>query len=126
MTAEGLLCRQYLGWAQTDDRLRRGADSLIKELPVWKSGERDVYYWYYATQVCHHMEGKHWRTWNNTMKVLLPKHQVQAGDERGSWDPRGDEWGNEGGRLFVTCLSTFMLEVYYRHLPIYQIDFMAN
>ena len=23
------------------------------------------------------------------------------------------------GRLFVTCLSIYMLEVYYRHLPIY-------
>jgi len=125
MTAEGLLCRQYLGWSQTDKRLKKGVQSLNSNLPVWKNGERDVYYWYYATQVCHHMEGDYWRTWNDTMKVLLPKHQVQSGPERGSWGPKGDEWGTEGGRLFVTCLSTFMLEVYYRHLPIYQIDLTA-
>ncbi len=130
MTAEGLLCRQYLGWSQSDPRLRSGADYLIKNLPSWESDKpdvlRDVYYWYYATQVCHHMEGKYWRTWNNAMKVVLPEHQVQEGRERGSWDPKNDEWGSEAGRLYVTCLSTFMLEVYYRHLPIYQTGFLGS
>lgn len=126
MTAEGLLCRQYLGWKQNDQRLRRGATFLTNNLPTWERNERDVYYWYYATQVCHHMEGKYWRTWNDRMKVLLPKHQVQEGDERGSWDPNGDEWGEQAGRLFTTCLSTFMLEVYYRHLPIYKSEVLGG
>ncbi len=126
MTAEGLLCRQYLGWSQSDRRLRKGAKFLIKNLPSWERGERDVYYWYYATQVCHHMEGHYWRTWNDTMKVLLPEKQEQSGRERGSWDPEGDEWGNQGGRLYVTCLSTYMLEVYYRHLPIYQANIFGG
>ncbi len=120
MTAEGLLCRQYLGWSRSNRRLHRGVDILLENPPTWKGGERNVYYWYYATQVCHHMEGKHWRAWNRVMREEIPQHQVRDGKERGSWDPRGDEWGAEGGRLFVTCLSTYMLEVYYRHLPIYQ------
>jgi len=126
MTAEGLLCRQYLGWSQSDPRLRRGAQYLTNNLPTWERGERDVYYWYYATQVCHHMEGKYWRKWNDAMKVVLPNNQVQEGRERGSWHPTGDEWGNSAGRLYVTCLSTFMLEVYYRHLPIYQMDALSG
>jgi len=126
MTAEGLLCRQYLGWSQGDNRLERGANALLQNLPAWERGERDVYYWYYATQVCHHMEGRHWRTWNDTMKVVIPQHQVKQGRERGSWDPAGDEWGTEGGRLYVTCLSTYMLEVYYRHLPIYKADLLGS
>ncbi len=126
MTAEGLLCRQYLGWPHDDKRLQRGADILIDNLPSWERGDRDVYYWYYGTQVCHHMEGKHWRAWNERMKSLLPERQVQEGKERGSWDPNGDEWGDQAGRLFTTCLSTYMLEVYYRHLPIYKTDLVTG
>ncbi len=122
MTAEGLLCRQYLGWSHTDGRLLRGADYLLESLPCWDGKTRNVYSWYYATQVCHHMEGRHWRTWNRVMREVLPRNQVSKGRERGSWDPNGDRWGNSGGRLFVTCLSTYMLEVYYRHLPIYRAE----
>lgn len=125
MTAEGLLCRQYRGWLHADPRLQEGADLLVANLPRWDEGRRDVYYWYYATQVCHHMESQHWRSWNEVMRKLLPAKQEREGVERGSWDPRGDRWGAAGGRLFVTCLSTYMLEVYYRHLPIYQLDLLS-
>ncbi len=125
MTAEGLLCRQYLGWQHDDERLTLGADLLLEHLPKW-GRNRDVYTWYYATQVCHHMEGRHWRTWNDVMKTVIPQHQVQEGRERGSWDPQGFRWNTEGGRLFVTCLSTYMLEVYYRHLPIYQMELIGG
>ncbi len=118
LTAEGLLSRQYLGWAHNDVRLRNGVDFLIANLPDWN--DRNVYYWYYGTQVCHHMEGKDWRKWNEVMRQLLPEHQEKQGPERGSWDPNGDRWGDAGGRLYVTCLSLYTLEVYYRHLPIYQ------
>jgi hypothetical protein len=54
------------------------------------------------------------------MKPMLVKAQVKAGREAGSWDPDGDKWGQFGGRLYVTCLSTYILEVYYRHLPLYE------
>lgn len=118
MTAEALLCRQYLGWDRNDPRLTKGVRLLLKDfMPVW--GKRDVYYWYYATQVMHHMEGEEWNQWNNAIKKILVTNQVKTGKERGSWNPEGDEWGPYAGRLYVTCLSTYMLEVYYRHLPIY-------
>ena len=118
MTAEALLCRQYLGWKRDDPRLTKGVSLLLRDyMPLWN--KRDVYYWYYATQVMHHMEGEEWNKWNNTLKKMLVGKQVRSGKERGSWDPEGDEWGPYAGRLYVTCLSTYMLEVYYRHLPIY-------
>ena len=120
MTAEGLLCRQYLGWKRDDPHLRAGTDYLLQQLPDWKT--RNVYYWYYATQVTHHMGGKPWRRWNEVMRILLPAKQIKKGNERGSWDPQGHPRGGEGGRLYVTCLSLYMLEVYYRHLPIYRHD----
>jgi hypothetical protein len=118
LTAEGLLCRMYLGWERDDPRLQTGVRYLLDNLPVWS--EQNVYYWYYATQVMHHVEDSPWRTWNEQMRKLLPEKQVRRGRERGSWDPGGDRWGSDGGRLYVTCLSLYTLEVYYRHLPLYQ------
>ena len=117
MTAEALLCRQYLGWYRHDPRLTRAVE-FLGDYPVdW--GKRDVYYWYYATQVMHHVGGQPWVKWNRVMRQELPEHQVRSGRLRGSWDPDGDAWGNTAGRLYTTCLSTYMLEVYYRHLPLY-------
>lgn len=122
MTAEGLLCRQYLGWRRDDPRLVQGVELLMLSLPRYE--DRDVYYWYYGTQVMHHMEGKYWSAWNGALRDLLVKHQEKTGLEKGSWDPLGehpDRWSNlgQGMRLYTTCLSLYMLEVYYRHLPIY-------
>jgi serine/threonine protein kinase len=122
MTAESLLCRQYLGWSQNDPRLIKGAQYVADNPP--KSTERDVYYWYYATQLLHHMEGRLWNNWNTVLRDLLVSSQELKGLERGSWDPRGanpDVWAarGQGGRLYVTCLKLLMLEVYYRHLPLY-------
>ena len=96
----------------------RASTTCSPTCPTWD--KRNVYYWYYATQVLHHMEGTPWRAWNEEMRKLLPEKQVTRGRERGSWDPDGDRWGDDGGRLYVTCLSLYMLEVYYRHLPLYQ------
>lgn len=118
MTAEGLLCRQYLGWKHDDPRLRGGVELLLQNLVNYD--EQDLYYWYYATQVLHHMGGEDWDKWNKVMRQAVPEHQVKEGRERGSWDPTSDRWGNHGGRLYTTCLSCYLLEVYYRHLPIYQ------
>src|SRR5207249_1155346 len=93
MTAEALLCRQYLGWKRNDARLQSGAKYLLTHLPEWKSADRDVYYMYYATQVCHHMGGDFWQKWNVVMREQLPSNQIKEGKESGSWDPSGDKWG---------------------------------
>ena len=37
----------------------------------------------------------------------------------GSWAPDDAKWGKSGGRHYTTCLNLLMLEVYYRHLPLY-------
>lgn len=123
MTAEALLCRQWLGWARNDERLVNGTNWIVEPRNLISYGRgRDVYYWYYATQLCHHMEGDWWQKWNDVMRQALPEQQVKTGRETGSWDPdkpTQDQWAPYGGRLYVTCLSIYMLEVYYRHLPLY-------
>jgi hypothetical protein len=120
VTAEGLLCRQYLGWPQADPRLVAGLEILMAENVLdFESDRKDVYAWYYITQVAHHMEGDPWRRWNDQLRGVLPREQVANGRHKGSWDPSLDRWGHIGGRLFVTSFCTYMLETYYRHLPLY-------
>jgi hypothetical protein len=119
MTAEGLLCRQYLGWEKTDARLVKGLDYLGRNPIRFTKTKMDVYYWYYATQAMHHMGGEHWKQWNSVMRESIPKEQLKTGDERGSWDPSRDTH-RSAGRMYTTCLCIYMLEVYYRHLPIYK------
>lgn len=117
MTAEALLCRQYLGWKRDDPRLVAGVEYVsLNPIDFMRSNS---YYWYYATQVLHHMDDQHWDLWNEVMRVELPERQEKEGRERGSWSPTGDRWGSHGGRLYMTAMCTYMLEVYYRHLPIY-------
>ena len=119
MTAEGLLCRQYLGWKHDHPMMFEGLNELRLQWPFDLSNH-NVYYWYYATQVFHHYGGPMWREWNDQMKVKLPALQIKEGNDRGSWAPQDDRW-SIGGRLYTTCLSIYCLEVYYRHMPIYDL-----
>ncbi|HEX4144809.1 MAG TPA: prenyltransferase/squalene oxidase repeat-containing protein [Pirellulales bacterium] len=120
MTAEAHLCRQLLGWKQNDPRLVNGGKLVLLHPLKYEGGvHSDVYQWYYATQMCHNMEGRVWDAWNRTMRVEVPAHQVKEGAEAGSWDSRWDQWGPWAGRIYTTCMSLYILEVYYRRLPIY-------
>jgi hypothetical protein len=119
MTAEGLLCREYLGWHRSDPRLMRGCETLAKAPVSSDFRERAYYYWYYATQTLHHFGGEPWQAWNEVMREALPSMQLSQGKERGSWPPEGDEHSSSGGRLYATCFAIYCLEVYYRHLPLY-------
>ena len=126
ISAEGLLCRQYLGWTQDDPRLAAGIELLIAEKPFDYENDKDVYAWYYITQVTHNLQGDAWTRWNERLRDVLPRTQILKGREKGSLDSSLDKWGHHGGRLFVTCMCTFMLESYYRHLPVYANSQLGN
>lgn len=118
MTAEAILCRMYLGWKKDDARLDTAIRWLVQDHPPRRS-DRNLYYWYYGTQVMHHYGGKPWETWNDRVRGLLIESQESRGNYPGSWDPRDFEWGRRGGRIYTTSLAVCTLEVYYRHLPIF-------
>jgi hypothetical protein len=122
ISAEGLLCRQFLGWRRDDPRLVAGIEMLIGPHPIDWQNDKDVYAWYYITQVAHHLGGDVWQRWNERLREVLPAMQVTKGPAKGTWDPALDKWGHIGGRLFVTCFCTSMLEVYYRHLPLHGVE----
>ena len=119
MSAEALLCHQYLDMPRHDPTLEAGARYLRTVLPQPK--KESSYYWYYGTQVMFHLQGDDWKTWNQAMKPLLLNTQVKEGHEAGSWPPE-DQWDNPGGRLLATSLRVLILEVYFRHLPLYKFD----
>lgn len=115
-TAIGLLCRMYLGWKKDEPALQRGAAFISARGP----SPNDMYYNYYATQVMHHLGDDYWPKWNVVMRDQLVNSQVKSGHMLGSWDVPGGGHANEaGGRLYVTSMATMILEVYYRHMPIY-------
>ena len=122
MSAEGLLCREYLGWKRDDERLAKGCE-LLTNHPVANDVRQRAYYtWYYSTQTLHHYGGEPWQKWNLAMRVELPRMQVMDGKDKGSWPPQGDDHATSGGRLFSTCFALYCLEVYYRHLPLYGVS----
>jgi hypothetical protein len=111
LTAVGVVCRQYMGWKPERVELKRGIDILKMHPPP--TGGKTVYY-YYATQAMRHFGGEEWVSWNSKMQELLLESQVD-----GSWSPNMDELGKQGGRVMVTSLSLLILEVYYRHVPLF-------
>jgi hypothetical protein len=118
MTAEALLCLQYLGAPVNDPSLQAGVEWLLKHLP--QQGSETSYYWYYGTQVMYHLQGPPWQQWNRALRDMLVRTQHKDGDLAGTWDPR-DQWESQAGRIYATSLRLLMLEVYYRHLPLYQL-----
>ena len=123
MTAEALVCRILLGWRRSDPRLASGVQLILDTPPSFTEHyQRDVYYWFFATQALYHYGGNEWLTWNSKMREDLLMYQEREGTAKGSWNPERpakDAWGKQYGRLYTTCMSLYILEVYYRHLRIY-------
>jgi hypothetical protein len=116
-TAIGLLCRMYLGWKQDHPALQEGVNFMAQKGP----SKSNMYYNYYATQVMRHNEGDKWKEWNVKMRDYLIQEQAKQGHAMGSWHFGGGDHGAErGGRMYCTSMATMILEVYYRHMPIYR------
>ena len=141
ISAEAILGKLFLGTPPDTPHVITIIDRLLMEAPIGfpeslKQNNRtqefakinsrgmnvavkNIYAWYYITQVCHHVGGRVWRQWNSVMSELLPENQEIGGANRGSWSPVHDLYGVKGGRLFTTSLCACMLETYYRHLSLY-------
>lgn len=115
--AIGLLCRMYLGWTKDTPALKTGVQRISRARP----SRINLYYNYYATQVMRHYGGTEWKTWNNSMSSFLLQKQEKSGHQKGSWHLGSSAMnGRSGGRLYYTALATMILEVYYRHVPLYE------
>ncbi|MDP7277962.1 MAG: terpene cyclase/mutase family protein [Planctomycetaceae bacterium] len=132
MTAEGLLCRQWLGWPRDHPQLENGVGYLLgpKHRPRWQDGRRNVYSWYYTAQVLHNMGGPEWEQWYRDARDQIASHQLRTGsvrrgsDVRGSWHPgqpigQAAEKSDIAGRLYLTAMCVLVLETPYRHAGLY-------
>ncbi|MBT5017481.1 MAG: terpene cyclase/mutase family protein [Planctomicrobium sp.] len=126
MTAEGLLCRQWLGWPKNHLPMRDGVKFLISEknLPEWKPNRRNVYAWYYTAQTLHNIGGENWKNWFERTLPLIVQGQQSSGKDRGSWHPlrplgAPQERSQDAGRLYLTVMCVLILETPYRHAPLY-------
>ena len=116
VTAIAILCRQYLGWKRDDPVHIKAIKLLDDKGPASDS----LYYRYYATQAMRNYGGEQWERWNQFNRDELCERQETEGDAAGSWPTRNRALeAKAGGRLFMTCLATLTLEVYYRYLPLY-------
>ena len=142
LTAVGLLSRYYIDqWGPAHPGMIDGVGGLMKNAPPGrgKNGQfpevKDLYYYYYATQVVHFYEGDDWKTWNEGpkpagegprkggMRDWLVTTQLKDTKNQatyGSWDPEAGTFGSHCGRLGTTAMCLLTLEVYYRHLPLYK------
>jgi hypothetical protein len=116
MTAEAMVCWQFLGLKREHPACDEAGDYLMGELPG--QGEANLYYWYYGTLATYQLGGPHWEKWNEALTRTLVASQRKEGPLAGSWDPN-TVWGGYGGRVYSTALATLCLEVYYRYLPLY-------
>lgn len=116
MTAEALVCKQFLGLPPSAPADAESAASLHEEPPG--ASTANYYYWYYATLALFQLQGEPWEKWNAALQSALVGSQRHDGEAAGSWDPR-DVWGPHGGRVYSTAMATLCLEVYYRYLPVY-------
>jgi hypothetical protein len=112
-SAIGVLCRQFLGWKKED--LQASVELYIQDGGTPSDAKSDLYYWYYGALSTFQQGGDIWKRWNEDMKGALLPTQCKAGDDEGSWTPKG-EFCDHWGRVGQTALSALCLEVYYRYM----------
>ena len=67
MTAEALVCRQFLGMARENPASNEAGDYLLSQLP--SADKINLYYWYYGTLGMYQLQGDYWRRWNEAMQT---------------------------------------------------------
>ena len=114
-TAVGLLCRMYTGWDKTHPGIVLGVENLSKH----GVSKTDLYYNYYAAQVLRQFGGEKWDKFNVELRDFLVASQDQSRGAKGSWFIPKAGHTSAAGRLCSTSFATMILEVYYRHMPLY-------
>ncbi len=124
LTAIGLLCRYRIdGWGPTHPGMIDGVAGLAKNGPPGTGNVRDLYYFFFATQVVRRSGGADWSNWSEGPKGadgtrkggmrdwLVGEQVTKAGADFGSWEPETGEFGEHCGRLGTTAVCLLVLQM---------------
>jgi len=146
MTAVGTLCLQQWDKSSTPAarggvklimeglELRTKPNAKVKEAEFaplytmkYDGPNCDLYAWYYAVQVMRNAGGKEWDAMNKAILEDIVPAQNSDGSFRNENSKvarndelvhvRGTEAAGTSRDIYLQCLNTLMLEVYYRFLP---------
>ncbi len=112
LTGGGVLAFQM--WDEGSSRAAKKGIRYLAENSEFEWGQEssNLYYQYYNAQAMINHGGKEWQDYNLRFRDSLLKAQ----NPDGSWTQAGIKHGPVNVHM-ATCLSTLMLEVYYRFLP---------
>lgn len=114
LVGAGTLCfQQHKGAANS--HARKGVRYIDKNAEFdYQNGPCNLYEHYYSSQAAINHGGKEWKAYNELFRDQL----LNAQNKDGSWPaPAKPGPGARSEPIYVTALSTLMLEVYYRFLP---------
>ncbi|MFT4548271.1 MAG: hypothetical protein ACI8XO_003972 [Verrucomicrobiales bacterium] len=109
LTGVGVLCARMLGKPEgTEDKSFKAI--LASKPNAFRSA--NLYALYYHSQACFQKGGKVWDEYNKNFQELIAASQ----EADGSW-PIAAGHAKADGKIYHSCLSVLMMEVYYRYLP---------
>ncbi len=113
LTGGALLCMQF--WGEGESKAAKKATEYIRENTEFTKWGNHIYYHYYNAQAMINVGGEEWKWYNKGIHDLV----VEGQGKDGSWKlPMGHAPKTAKEKLHMTtCLSTMLLEVYYRFLP---------
>ena len=116
-TGIAVLCFQLTGHGDGVEA-REGMDALKTARVAWDEDADAwcMYGWYYITQAKFNAGGSDWTKWNREFSRVYVRNQ----NDDGSWDSPG-HYEQFHGKPYNTALAALTLQVYYRHLPSYQV-----
>ena len=95
LTAEGLLCRQYLGWAHDDGRAANGVDYILANLPGLERSQRVLLVLRHAGLPSHGRQGL--AKMERSDAANSAGEPGEAGRRTRQLGPDGDRWGEPAG-----------------------------
>ncbi len=124
LTGAALLGLQTLGVGNAG-AINKGVRWLVEQTekePLDWNNDCYLYTWYYNTQALFQKGGAPWKVWNDQFQKQVLDNQLEDGSYKvesvGSVGAAGSGAAGGDTNVYRVCLSTLMLEVYYRYLKV--------